>query len=225
MKRWRNTRRDFLSNGAMFVGAGMARGMLGLASGFISKNAGRVEVVAPEEVANYTLRILAAPVEVGKKEIVSAVTYNGQFPGPLVRFKEGQPAVVDVHNDTDTPEQLHWHGQFVSTDVDGAEEEGTPFIAAHGMRRFAFTPKPAGFRFYHTHNHAGVDLHAGQYSWQVGAVYIEPKHEPGRRHGDGLSGGCRRGEGAERCGRGRDEDFTREGNTARIRGGLPVFHD
>src|SRR5438445_13184254 len=103
----------------MFVGAGMARGMLGLASGFISKNAGRVEVVAPEEVANYTLRILAAPVEVGKKEIVSAVTYNGQFPGPLVRFKDVQPAVDDVHNDTDQPAHSDWHGHLLSTDRDG----------------------------------------------------------------------------------------------------------
>jgi FtsP/CotA-like multicopper oxidase with cupredoxin domain len=34
-------------------------------------------------------------------------------------------------------------------------------------------------RFYHTHNRAGADLHAGQYSGQVGAVYIEPKTEPG----------------------------------------------
>src|SRR5437899_11672325 len=103
MKRCRNTRRRFLSNGAMFVGAGMARGMLGLASGFISTNAGRVEVVAPEEVANYTLRILAAPVEIGKKEIVSAVTSNGQFRGPVVRFTEGQPGVVGAHHDKDTP--------------------------------------------------------------------------------------------------------------------------
>ena len=58
-------------------------------------------------------------------------------------------------------------------------EEGTPFIPAHGMRRILFTPRPAGFRFYHTHNRAGADLHAGQYSGQVGPVYIEPKHEPG----------------------------------------------
>ena len=40
-------------------------------------------------------------------------------------------------------------------------------------------PRPSGFRFYHTHNRAGADLHAGQYSGQVGPVYIEPKHEPG----------------------------------------------
>ena len=77
--------------------------------------------------------------------------YNGQFPGPLLRLKEGQRVVVDIHNDTDTPEQLHWHGQIVPVDVDGAAEEGTPFIPAHGMRRIAFTPGPAGLRFYHTH--------------------------------------------------------------------------
>lgn len=129
--------------------------------------------------ADYTLRIGATPIEIGPKHIVSAITYNGQFPGPLLRFKEGQPVMIEVHNNTDTPEQLHWHGQFVSTDVDGAAEEGTPFIPAHGMRRIVFTPRPAGFRFYHTHNRAGADLHAGQYSGQVGPVYIEPKHEPG----------------------------------------------
>src|SRR5271154_1732741 len=129
--------------------------------------------------AEYTLRIAAAPIEIAPNHIVSAITYNGQFPGPLLRFKEGRQVVVDVHNDTDTPEQLHWHGQFVPVDVDGAAEEGTPFIAAHGTRRLVFTPRPAGFRFYHTHNRAGADLHAGQYGGQVGPVYIEPAHEPG----------------------------------------------
>ncbi len=129
--------------------------------------------------AHYTLRISATPIEIAPKVIVSAIAYNGGFPGPLLRFKEGRPVTVEIHNDTDTPEQLHWHGQFVSTDVDGAAEEGTPFISARGMRRITFTPRPAGLRFYHTHNRAGADLHAGQYSGQVGPVYIEPQHEPG----------------------------------------------
>jgi FtsP/CotA-like multicopper oxidase with cupredoxin domain len=64
--------------------------------------------------------------------------------------------------------------------VDGASEEGTPFILPHGKRRIHFTPNPPGFRFYHTHARAGANLSAGQYSGQVGPVYIEPKHEPGR---------------------------------------------
>src|SRR6266852_4943040 len=121
--------------------------------------------------ADYTLTIAVKPVELAPNRIVSTTTYNGQFPGPLLRFKEGQQVVVDIHNDTDTPEQLHWHGQFVLPDVDGAAEEGTPFIPARGMRQIVFTPRPSGFRFYHTHNRAGADLHAGQYSGQVGPVY------------------------------------------------------
>ena len=85
------------------------------------------------------MRIGASPVEIAPKRIVSANTYNSQFPGRLLRFKEGQSVTIEVHNDTDTPEQLHWYGQMVSTDVDGAAEEGTPFIPARGMRRVVFT--------------------------------------------------------------------------------------
>jgi FtsP/CotA-like multicopper oxidase with cupredoxin domain len=132
-----------------------------------------------ETTPDYILRIAASPVEIAPKHIVSTITYNGQFPGPLLRFKENQPTTVEIHNDTDAPEQLHWHGQMVSTEVDGAAEEGTPFIPAHGMRRISFTPRPSGFRFYHTHIRGGANLNAGQYSGQVGGVYIEPQHEPG----------------------------------------------
>ncbi len=136
--------------------------------------------ISDPDSADYVLHIRMSPLEIAPKRIISATTYNGQFPGPLLRFKEGQRVTVDIHNETDTPEQLHWHGQKVATDVDGAAEEGTPFIPAHGKRRIVFTPSPAGFRFYHSHNRAGANLSAGQYSGQVGPVYIEPKHEPGR---------------------------------------------
>ena len=86
---------------------------------------------------------------------------------------------MDVHNDTDVPELVHWHGQMIPSDVDGSAEEGSPFVPAHGMRRIAFVPKPAGFRFYHTHVVAGGDLNRGTYTGQVGPVYIEAKNNPG----------------------------------------------
>jgi FtsP/CotA-like multicopper oxidase with cupredoxin domain len=130
--------------------------------------------------ADFTLLIQTSPVEIAPNRIISATTYNGQFPGPLLRFKEGRQVTIEIHNETDAPEQLHWHGQKVSTDVDGAAEEGTPFIPARGTRRISFTPGPAGFRFYHTHNRAGANLAAGQFSGEVGPVYIEPKQDPGR---------------------------------------------
>lgn len=131
------------------------------------------------EKADYTLRIATGLVELAPDHIVSTTLYNGQFPGPLLRFEEGQRSVVDVYNDTDTPELVHWHGQTIPSEVDGASEEGTPFIPAHGMRRIAFTPKPAGFRFYHTHVVAGGDLNRGTYTGQSGPVYIEPKNNRG----------------------------------------------
>jgi FtsP/CotA-like multicopper oxidase with cupredoxin domain len=129
--------------------------------------------------ADHTIRIAHSLVELGPDTVVSTKTYNGQFPGPLLRLSEGRRVVVDIHNDTDTPEQLHWHGQIVPTDVDGAAEEGTPYIPARGMRRVAFTPGPPGLRFYHSHLPARTDLSAGLYSGQAGPVYVEPKQHPG----------------------------------------------
>lgn len=128
---------------------------------------------------DYTLRIANGLIELSPERIVSTTLYNGQFPGPLLRFKEGQRVVVDVYNDTDTPELIHWHGQMIPSEVDGAAEEGTPFIAARSMRRITFAPQPSGFRFYHTHVIAGSDLNRGTYTGQAGPVYIEPKNNAG----------------------------------------------
>jgi FtsP/CotA-like multicopper oxidase with cupredoxin domain len=139
----------------------------------------RAAYQAPEEKADHTLRIGAGLVELGPDDIVSTTLYNGQFPGPLLRLAEGRRVVVDIHNDTDTPELVHWHGQMIPSAADGAAEEGSPFVPAHGMRRIAFVPKPAGFRFYHTHVVAGSDLNRGTYTAQAGPVYVEPAHDPG----------------------------------------------
>jgi Multicopper oxidase len=60
----------------------------------------------------------------------------------LLRFKEDQLVMIDIHNDTDTPELVHWHGQMIPSDVDGAAEEGSPLVPAHGTRRISLVPKP-----------------------------------------------------------------------------------
>ncbi len=173
MSRFRLSRRNFLKT------TGAAAGAVMLSPPDLLTQS-PVAVASLNEVpADYTLTIATKPIELAPNRIVSVTTYNGQFPGPLLRLKEGERITVDIHNQTDTPEQLHWHGQFVSTDIDGAAEEGTPFIPPHGSRRISFVPKPSGLRFYHTHLRAGADLASGQYSGQVGPVYIEPKQHPG----------------------------------------------
>jgi|SRR5262245_19416092 len=42
-----------------------------------------------------------------QQHIVSTTLYNDQFPGPLLRLKEGKVVTVDVWNDTDTPKLAH----------------------------------------------------------------------------------------------------------------------
>ncbi len=173
----RFSRRNFLNAAGMLAGGVLVGPTVGCKrSGEAQSNTTAPQTGAP---ADYTLTIAVTPVELASNRIVSTTTYNGQFPGPLLRFKEGKPVTIDIRNQTDTPEQLHWHGQFLSTDVDGAAEEKTPFIPAHGSRRITFVPGPAGHRFYHTHVRAAGNLSAGQYSGLVGPVYIEPANHPG----------------------------------------------
>jgi FtsP/CotA-like multicopper oxidase with cupredoxin domain len=167
------SRRNFVKAASALAGTALMPGSIA------QTGASAAQASAQEASADYTMRIGSSAVEVAPKHIISITTYNDQFPGPLLRFKEGQRVTVDIVNETDTPEQLHWHGQIVPVDVDGAAEEGTPFVPAHGKRRISFVPQPSGYRFYHTHNRAGADLSTGQYSGQVGHVYIEPKRELG----------------------------------------------
>ncbi len=133
----------------------------------------------PATRADHDIRIRTGLIELGPDTIVSTTTYNGAFPGPLLRLIEGKRVTIDIHNETDTPEQLHWHGQFVPAEIDGAAEEGTPYIPPHGMRRVSFVPGPAGFRFFHTHLTAGSNLSLGLYNGEAGLVYIEPKQNSG----------------------------------------------
>jgi FtsP/CotA-like multicopper oxidase with cupredoxin domain len=179
MKKLAESRRKFLKAASLTTGAVFLSSAKVVAESGISPQSSGNPAASESGSADYTLHIKSSAIEIAPNRIISATTYNGQFPGPLLRFKEGQLVTVEVYNHTDIAEQLHWHGQMVPVDVDGAAEEGTPFIPAHGKRRIVLTPRPAGFRFYHTHNRAGADLYAGQYGGEVGPVYIEPKHEQG----------------------------------------------
>ena len=130
----------------------------------------------PTEVS---LRIGPVLVDVTKDKTISTIGYNGQVPGPLIRLREGQPVSVQVFNDTDTPEFVHWHGQFIPSEVDGAGEEKSIVVPPRGQVSYQFTPRPAGIRWVHTHVMPGNNLSSGLYTGEFGLVYIEPNHDPG----------------------------------------------
>jgi FtsP/CotA-like multicopper oxidase with cupredoxin domain len=134
----------------------------------------------PQGKADYTLRIAPVTVELDPAHILSTMGYNGSAPGPVLRMKEGRPVTVDIINDTDTPELVHWHGMFIPPEMDGAEEEGSPFVPPHGRSRVQITPRPAGCRWYHTHTMAMDDLHKGTYTGQFGFLYVDGGDDPGQ---------------------------------------------
>lgn len=78
---------------------------------------------------------------------------------------------VDVVNETDVPEYVHWHGLSVPSKVEGVEEEGTPAVPPHG-RRYQIVATPAGSRWYHAHTGAMLDLHRGSSTGQFCSVTI-----------------------------------------------------
>src|SRR5580698_11376170 len=86
---------------------------------------------APTGPADVTLRIAPVLADIAKDHTISTIGYNGQVPGPLIRLREGVPVTVDLFNDTDAPEFVHWHGLIVPADVDGAPEEKSLAVPAH----------------------------------------------------------------------------------------------
>lgn len=164
-------RRDVLKLGAL----GMAH--LGTSRvPMLGQSGGAIQSV---DKADHTLRISPVTVELDRSRIISTVGYNGMAPGPVLRMREGKTVTVEVINDTDTPELVHWHGMLIPPEVDGTQEEGSPLISPHGRTRFQLTPRPAGTRWYHSHAMAMDDLHKGAFTGQFGFVYVESSNDPG----------------------------------------------
>src|SRR5208282_2022008 len=147
-------------------------------SGLAALSASLPAVTQEAAPPDYRLDIAPATLELSPRHKLKTLTYNAQVPGPLLRFKEGQPVTIEVTNHTGAEEIVHWHGLFLPSDVDGAMEEGTPMIAPGATARYTFTPRPSGFRWYHTHTFAGTDMKKGQYTGQFGFLMIEPRQNP-----------------------------------------------
>jgi FtsP/CotA-like multicopper oxidase with cupredoxin domain len=130
--------------------------------------------------ADYILKIAPVTVELDRSHILSTIGYNGAAPGPLLRMREGKRVTIDVINETDTPELVHWHGMLIPSDVDGTEEEGSPLVPPHGHRRLQLAPNPAGSRWYHSHAMAMADLQKGAYTGQFGFVYVDGGNDRGQ---------------------------------------------
>ena len=135
----------------------------------------------PRTAADYTIRIAPMRLELAPGKVVRTTAFNGRVPGDLIRVREGQQVTIDVINETDVPDIVHWHGLKIPSVQDGATEEGSPESAPHGgAQRFNWAARPAGFRWYHSHTRAGHDLRRATYSGEFGFLMIDPASNPAR---------------------------------------------
>src|SRR5689334_14208792 len=112
---------SWLDRRGLLVGAGATGAALGIGLG-----------TAYTQAANgpdVRLRIAPMRLELAPGKVIDTFAYNGSVPGPLLRFREGQPVSIDVTNDSDIADIVHWHGLHLAAADDGAMEEGSPMIA------------------------------------------------------------------------------------------------
>lgn len=102
---------------------------------------------------------------------VTAYTYNGTVPGPMIRVTEGDQVRIIVENELPDPTTIHWHGVEVPNAMDGVPGVTQDPIQPGESFTYEFIAKPAGTFMYHSHFEGDVQVSAGLYA----PFIIEPK--------------------------------------------------
>ena len=160
-------------------------GALGAATGFSSLlpaysfapgldgPAGSMDPLAPVRprtiagVTVYDLSIAETAFGVGGRR-ARATTINGTVPGPLLRLREGDTAIIRVTNRLREDTSVHWHGVIVPMPMDGVPGVSFPGIRPGQTFHYEFPLKQYGTYWYHSHSSFQEQL--GHY----GPMIIEP---------------------------------------------------
>lgn len=79
------------------------------------------------------------------------IGYDGQVPGPTLRFTQGQIARVRFRNELDVPSTIHWHGIRLENAMDGVPGLTQQAVQPGSSFDYEFTPPDAGTFWYHAH--------------------------------------------------------------------------
>ncbi|MDW7746532.1 copper resistance system multicopper oxidase [Halomonas sp.] len=114
-----------------------------------------------EEGPEVSLAIRRESILIDGKE-ARPFSINGTSPGPMIRLKEGQDAVLKVTNLLDEPTSIHWHGLILPPDQDGVPGVSFPGIAPGETFTYRFPVRQNGTYWYHSHSGLQEQLgHAG----------------------------------------------------------------
>ncbi len=99
----------------------------------------------------YVMTMRPATAEILPGIQTQVLTFNGNFPGPLIKARRGRPVVIHQRNRLDVPTSVHLHGGEVDP-----QHDGQPMATiAPGEDRTYYYPnaQPHASLWYHDHAH------------------------------------------------------------------------
>ena len=126
-------------------------------------------LVSPLIAQEYFLTVDDITVDITGKP-TKAMGINGSIPGPLLRFREGEEAVIHITNNLSKPTSMHWHGLLLPGNMDGVPDfNGYREIEPGDTFTYRFDLRQSGTYWYHSHS--GLQEQAGVYAPMI----IDPK--------------------------------------------------
>ncbi|MEQ8331340.1 MAG: copper resistance system multicopper oxidase [Longimicrobiales bacterium] len=98
----------------------------------------------------------------------TGTTINGTLPGPILRFREGDDAILRVTNRLDEDTSIHWHGIILPNAMDGVPKVNFPGIRPGETFEYRYPIRQSGTYWFHSHS--GLQEQLGHY----GAMVIDP---------------------------------------------------
>ncbi len=101
-------------------------------------------------------------------------TYEGDVPGPELRFRQGERLRVSLLNRLEAPTTVHWHGIRLPNAMDGVPHVTQDPIAPGGRFLYEFDLPDAGTYWYHPHAQSHRQVGRGL----SGALVVEEAEPP-----------------------------------------------
>jgi FtsP/CotA-like multicopper oxidase with cupredoxin domain len=95
--------------------------------------------------------------------------FNRSAPGPVLRYRAGEEAVLQVRNRLPQATTVHWHGIRVPNPMDGVPNVTQDAIPPGSDFTYKFSPPDTGTYWYHPHQSAFEQVPRGLY----GALVVE----------------------------------------------------
>ncbi|MCM3627955.1 multicopper oxidase family protein [Paenibacillus glycanilyticus] len=121
---------------------------------------------------SFTLTAEKKTVKLASGRTVEAWTYNGQIPGPELRFRKGQLVEVKLINkDITEGVTLHWHGLDVPNAQDGVAGATQNAVLPGEAYTYRFIAEQVGSFWYHSHQDSQEAVQKGLF----GSLVVEPE--------------------------------------------------